>query len=175
MTDKPHPLAAALCQVLRELEGIPPSEEVDIAKMTPHLNAAALRFVAAIADPARLLRRGIDMGAPLDASSVLDICNAIANAANHLSGAFSMWLLVLGKDLTAVPQYVLLEAIEAIAEHAETLAHIARQADHPETRLSSDSSVALIRAVLLLVEHLHQKLIDDTPATTMPTPTEELP
>ncbi len=175
MSDKPHPLAAALCHALRELEGIPPGEEVDIAGLAPYFKAAALRFVADIADPARLLLRGIDPGPPLDASSVLNICNAIADAANHLSGAFPMWLWVLDKDLTAVPQYVLLEAIEAIAEHAETLAHIARQADHPETRLSSDSSVALVRAVLLLVERLHQKLIDDTPATTTPTPTEELP
>lgn len=174
MSDNPHPLTVALRHALRELEGIPPGEEVDIAGLAPYFKAAALRFVADIADPARLLLRGIDPGPPLDASSVLDICNAIANAANRLSGAFSMWLLVLGKDPTAVRQYVLLEAIEAIAEHAETLAHIARQAD-PETRLSSDSSVALVRAVLLLVELLHQKLIDDTPATTTPTPTEELP
>lgn len=175
MSDNPHPLTVALGRALRELEGIPPCEEVNIAGLAPYFKAAALRFVADIADPARLLLRCIDPGPPLGASSVLNICNAIADAANRLSPVFSLWLHVFDKDLTAVRQYVLLEAIEAIAEHAETLAHIARQADHPETRLSSDSSDALVRAMLLLVEHLHQELIADTPATTMPTPTEELP
>lgn len=165
MTDSLDIISTALRNALRELEGIPPHEEVSIAGLAPYFKASALRFIADIADQARLLLRGIDHGPPLDVSNLLDICNAIMSAADRLSGVFYFWLHVLGKDPTTVHQHVLLQAIDAITEHADTLAQVAQHAD-PETRLSSEKAIALVRAVLLLVEYLRQELINSTPTTT---------
>jgi len=150
MTDKPHPLDAALCQRLRELEGIPPHEAVEIANIAPYLRNGALRAITDITESAGLLLRSVDPGPPLSASHLVGIGYAIVSAAAHLNGSFSLWLWVLGKDLSADRQYMLLRAIEAIIEHAETLTHGAP--------LFADQLATIARGLLELMKHVHQEL-----------------
>lgn len=160
-------LASALRIVLRELENIPEGEDVPIANVAPYFKAAALRAVTDIADMAELLLRSIDPGPPLDVSNRVDIGNAIVSTSGHLAGAFSLLMWVLNKDLSAVRPRVLLEAVDAIHEHADTLTQVAPDADS-ETQLSSDEVVTLARCLLVLVKLLHQELIATPPAPRPP-------
>ncbi len=150
MADKPHPLGAALCQRLRELEGIPPHEAVEITNIAPYLRNGALRAITDITESAGLLLRSVDPGPLLSASHLVGIGYAIVSAAAHLNGSFSLWLRVLCKDLSADRQYMLLRVIEAILELAETLTHGAP--------LFSDQLAAIARGLLALLKPLHQEL-----------------
>ncbi len=150
MADNPNLLAAALCQVLRELEDIPPHEDVDIANLAPYFRDTALRAVTNISESAGLLLRSVDPGPPLDVSDLVDIGNAIASAAARLPGAFSLCLWVLNKDLSAGRQSMLLMAAEAIIELAETLTH--------GTPLCADQLATIARGLLALLKPIHQEL-----------------
>ncbi len=150
MTDNTHPLKAALLQVLRELEGNHPHEDVDIANLAPYFRDMALRAVTSISESAGLLLRSVDPGPPLDVSDLVGIGSAIVSAAGRLPGAFSLCLWVLGKDLSADRQRMLLRAIEAILEHAETLTH--------GTPLSADQLATIGRGLLELMKPVRQEL-----------------
>lgn len=162
-------LASALRIVLRELENIPEGEDVPIANIAPYLKVAALRAVTDIADMAKLLLRSIDPGPPLGVSDRVVIGNALVSTSRRLEGAFSLFMWVLNKDLSAVRLRVLLEAANAIHEHADTLKHVTPDADS-ETQLSSDEVVTLARGLLVLVKLLHQELIATPPAPRTPPP-----
>lgn len=162
-------LVSALRIVLRELGNIPEGDDVPIANLAPYLKAAALRAVTDITDMAKLLLRSIDHGPPLDVSDRVAIGNAIASTSGRLEGAFSLLMGVLKKDLSAVRLRVLLEAANAIHEHADTLTQDAPDADS-ETQLSSDEVVTLARGLLVLVKLLHQELSATPPAPRPPPP-----
>lgn len=150
MADKPHPLGAALCQRLRELEGIPPHEAVEITNIAPYLRNGALRAITDITESAGLLLRSVDPGPPLSASHLVGIGYAIVSAAAHLNGSFSLWLWVLNNGPVSGRKSMLLMASEAILEHAETLTHGAP--------LSADQLATIARGLLELVKHVHQEL-----------------
>lgn len=150
MADNPNLLAAALGQVLRELEDIPPHKDVDIANIAPYFMDTALRAVTNVSESAWLLLHSVDPGPPLDVSDLVGIGYAIVSAATRLTRVFSLWLWVLNNGPVAGRQSMLLMAAEAILEYAETLTHGAP--------LSADQLATIARGLLALLKPLHQEL-----------------
>lgn len=151
MADNPdNILATALRQVLRELEGIPPGEDVDIANIAPYFRDTALRAITDITESAGLLLRSVDPGPPLSASHLVGIGYAIVSAATRLTPVFSLWLWVLNNGPVSGRKSMLLMASEAILEHAETLTH--------GTPLSADQLATIARCLLELLKPIHQEL-----------------
>lgn len=153
-------LERAFAIVLRELEGIPQNQDVEVADIAPYFRTAALSAITEIEDLAGLLLRSIDPGPPLD------VCNVIVRAATRLECAFSLWLWVLSKDQSAGRLRILPMMAEATLEHADTLAQAARYAD-AGTPMSDDDQAALARTLLVLVDPLRQELTA-TPPTPRP-------
>lgn len=159
-------LERAMATVLRELEGIPQDQDVEIAGIAPYFRTAALRAITDIEDLAGLLLRSIDPGPPLDVSILAAICKDIVRPAASLASTFPLWLWVLGKDREAGRLHFLPMMADAACEHAENLAQADRYAD-AGTPMSDDDQAALARALLLFVNYLRQELTA-TPPTPRP-------